>query len=152
MTEFDLRPTGPGDLEPLGRMLSDPDDMARVNPAAKVPFDALEWGEKWLGDRDDRAFYIVDGDEEIVGFFALRIGIGPEVRHLVYVYIVPEMRGGAGERLAALSEGAAARLGATAISLKVELDNPKAHATYLSAGYEELGRSNGMATMRKELV
>ncbi len=151
MTQFELRPTGPGDLEPLADMLSDPADMARVNPAAKVPFDPLEWSEKWLGDPDDRAYYIVDGAEEIVGFFALRIGIGPEVRHLVYVFLVPEVRGGAGERLAALSEDAAARLGATAISLKVELDNPRAHATYLSAGYAELGRSNGMATMRKDL-
>ncbi len=151
MTEFDLRPTGPGDLEPLADLLSDPQALARVNPAAKVPFDPAEWGEKWLGDPDDRAFYVVDGQGEVVGFFALRIGIGPEVRHLVYVYVTPEMRGGAGEALAALSEGAARRLGATAISLKVELDNPKAHATYLSAGYEELGRSNGMATMRKEL-
>ena len=51
-----------------------------------------------------------------------------------------------------MAEDAARDLGALTITLKVETDNPAAHALYLSQGYEELGRSGGMATMRKDLA
>ncbi len=150
-TTLDLRANRPPDLEPLFRLLTDPDDLARVNPNAKVPFDPLEWHEKWLGEPDDASFYLVDGSGQEVGFFALRVGIGPEVRHLVYVFVAEEARGGAGTRLAQLAEEAARDLGALSISLKVELDNDPALALYRGAGYEELGQSGGMATMRKDL-
>ncbi|MBP0614174.1 GNAT family N-acetyltransferase [Jiella mangrovi] len=152
MPEFAVRPNAPFDLNPLQRLLADEADLLRVNPSAKHPFDPLEWQEKWLNEPDDASFYLVDDRGREVGFFALRIGIGPEVRHLVYVFVEEASRGGAGKELAAHAEAMARSLGAISITLKVELDNEPALAVYHAAGYEELGRTNGMATMRLDFV
>lgn len=150
MSALALRPNAPFDLAPLQRLLADADDLARVNPNAKHPFDPLEWRERWLQEADDASFYLIDGSGREVGFFALRVGVGPEVRHLVYVFVEEAARGGAGRQLAELAEQAARDLGALSMTLKVELDNEPALRLYRSAGYEELGRSNGMATMRTD--
>lgn len=151
MTDLTVRPNEPFDLAPLAALLVDENDLALVNPNAKCPFDPLEWQEKWLGELDDASYYLVDSQGREVGFFALRVGIGPEVRHLTYAYVTPEARGGAGGQLAAEVEAAARSLGALSITLKVELDNAPALNAYLSAGFEELGRSGGLATMRLDL-
>ncbi|MFZ3585013.1 GNAT family N-acetyltransferase, partial [Loktanella sp. DJP18] len=73
------------DLIPLASMLRDA-DIPLLNPNAKVPFDEVEWHHKWLGDPEDISFYLQDASGRDVGFFALRQGVGPEVRHLTYVY------------------------------------------------------------------
>ena len=152
MTTLHLRRSAPFDPFPLERLLSDPEELALVNPGAKVPFDPMEWDRIWLGEIDDAAFYLVDDTDREVGFFALRAGIGPEQRHLVYVFVEEARRGGAGTRLAELAEEAALDLRALTITLKVELENAPARALYLSRGYEDLGESGGMAIMRKDLV
>lgn len=139
------------DLAPLACLLSDKDDLALVNPQASHPFDAREWAMKWVGDLDDETFYLMDENGREVGFFALRVGIGPEVRHLTYVFVEERMRGGAGEVLLTLAEDAARQLNALTITLKVELDNAPALNLYRKAGYEELSRRKGMATMRRDL-
>jgi len=139
------------DLEPLARLLTDKDDLALVNPQASHPFDAREWALKWVGDLEDETFYLCDEDGHEVGFFALRVGIGPEVRHLTYVFVEERMRGGTGEVLLSLAEEAARQLNALTITLKVELDNAPALNLYRKAGYEELSRRRGMATMRRDL-
>jgi len=141
----------PFDLFPLSRMLTDPEDLSVVNPNAKHPFDPLEWQEKWLAEPDDASFYIVDQADRDVGFFALRVGVGPEVRHLTYLYLDPDLRGGAGARMAALVEDAARSLQALTVTLKCELDNAPALNAYRAAGYEELSQRGGMATMRLDL-
>ncbi len=151
MPDLTVRPNREGDLAPLARLLADRADLALVNPNAIYPFDPLEWQEKWLGDLDDKSFYVLDETGREVGFFAMRVGIGPEVRHLSYVFLEESVRGGAGAQLAMLIEEAARSLDALSISLKVELDNAPALNLYRSAGYEELGRSGGMATMRRDL-
>ena len=148
---FDLRHNRERDLEPLSRLLTEPDDLCLVNPQASHPFDPREWQDKWLGDLHDESFYILDDSAEEVGFFALRVGAGPEIRHLTYVYVSPAARGGAGEQMAGLAETAARELGALTITLKCELDNTPALNAYLSAGYEEMSRRDGMATMRLDL-
>lgn len=141
----------PFELAPLAELLTAPEDLALVNPNAKHPFDQLEWREKWLNEPDDASWYILDADDNIVGFFALRVGIGPEVRHLTYVFVAEEARGGAGAQLAGFVEAAARDLGALSVTLKCELDNEPALNAYRAAGYEELGRDRGMATMRLDL-
>ena len=141
----------PFDLVPLSRLLTDESDLALVNPNAKHPFDPLEWQEKWLGEPDDASFYLVNETGRDVGFFALRVGIGPEVRHLTYAFVEPAARGGAGEVLASQVEAAARDLGALTITLKCETDNHPAMNAYVSAGYEILSERNGMATMRLDL-
>ena len=151
MTGLSYRRADPRDLLPLAAMLTEPGDLALVNPNAKHPFDPLEWQEKWLNEPTDAAFYIDGPDGAPVGFFALREGVGPEVRHLVYVYVTPDARGGAGADLTRFVEDAARDLRALSVTLKVELDNDVALSAYRSAGYEELGRSNGFATMRRDL-
>lgn len=150
MTDITIRPNRPFDLTPLARLLADESDLALVNPNAKHPFDALEWAEKWLHEADDASFYLCDADGREIGFFALRVGIGPEVRHLVYVFVEEAARGGTGQALADHAEAEARALGALSMTLKVELDNEPALRLYQSAGYEELGRRSGMATMRKD--
>ncbi|WP_297770594.1 GNAT family N-acetyltransferase [uncultured Roseovarius sp.] len=139
------------DLAPLAQMLTDEADLALVNPHASYPFDPGEWAMKWLGEADDEMFYLLDEDGREVGFFALRVGIGPEVRHLTYVFVEERMRGGTGEELSRLAEQAARDLGALSITLKVELDNAPALKLYQKAGYEELSRRGGLATMRRDL-
>ncbi|EPX80435.1 GNAT family N-acetyltransferase [Salipiger mucosus] len=151
MTELTLRRNDTRDLAPLGRLLADPDDLALVNPSAKHPFDAAEWSEKWLNELDDESFFIVDPEGREVGFFALRVGVGPEVRHLTYVFVEEEMRGGTGHQMAGWIERAARDLGALTITLKCETDNEPALRVYQAAGYEELSRKGGMATMRLDL-
>ncbi|QPZ92889.1 GNAT family N-acetyltransferase [Thioclava electrotropha] len=145
-----LRRNRDRDLAPLAAMLSDA-EIPLLNPNAKVPFDEMEWHQKWLGDREDVSFYLQDAAGRDVGFFALREGVGPEVRHLTYVYLVEEARGGAAAELTSHVEQAARDLGALTLTLKVEVDNAPAHNAYLSAGYEELSRRQGMATMRLNL-
>jgi ribosomal protein S18 acetylase RimI-like enzyme len=147
-----LRRNRPLDLDPLERLLADPDDLGRVNPHAKHPFDPFEWGNKWLGEPDDASYYLVDEEGREVGFIALRVGIGPEVRLVTYVFVEEAARGGTGEVLIALAEEAARDLGALSIMLKVELDNPAALRLYDKAGYETLGERENMATMRKDLA
>ena len=151
MTRLALRRNQDRDLAPLARLLAAEEDLARVNPNAQYPFDIDEWRTKWLGEADDESFYLVDPSGRAVGFFALRVGVGPEVRHLTYVFVEESARGGAGAQLATLAEAAARELGALSITLKVELENETAHALYISAGYEELSRRGGMATMRRDL-
>lgn len=145
-----LRRNRDGDLAPLAAMLRDV-DIPLLNPNAKVPFDEMEWRNKWLGDREDVSFYLSDVAGQDVGFFALREGIGPEVRHLTYVYLAEEARGGAAAELTERVEQAALELGALVLTLKVETDNAPAFNAYLSAGYEELSRRQGMALMRLDL-
>ncbi|ETX13973.1 DNA primase [Roseivivax halodurans JCM 10272] len=151
MPDLTIRKNAPFELVTLGEMLTDPADLELVNPNAKHPFDPQEWSEKWLNEPDDASFYILDADGREVGFFALRVGVGPEVRHLTYVFVAEEARGGAGAEMARLVEEAARGLEALTITLKVETDNEPALNAYLSAGYEELSRRNGMATMRRDL-
>ena len=151
MTSLSLRPNQERDLAPLAGLLKDEDDMALVNPHAGFPFDEGEWKMRWLQEMDDESFYLLDGEGREVGFFALRVGVGPEVRHLTYVFVEEEMRGGTGEELARLAEDAARDLGALSITLKVELDNEAALRLYQKSGYEELSRRGGMATMRRDL-
>ncbi|PYE84828.1 GNAT family N-acetyltransferase [Pseudoroseicyclus aestuarii] len=151
MTDLSLRRNRERDLAPLSRLLTDEAELRLVNPSAKFPFDPLEWQEKWLGDLDDESFYLLDAQGQEVGFFALRPGIGPEQRHLAYVFVAEEARGGAGEQVAALVEEAARALRALTVTLKVEADNLPAHAAYVSAGYEEMSRSGDMVTMRLDL-
>jgi len=151
MPDLRVRPNAPFDLEPLSRLLVDEADLSLVNPNAKFPFDPLEWREKWLNEPDDASFYVVDATGRAVGFFALRVGIGPEVRHLVYVFVEEAARGGAGKQLTEMAEAAARDLGALSITLKAETDNEAAMRLYDGAGYEELGRRRGMATMRKDV-
>jgi ribosomal protein S18 acetylase RimI-like enzyme len=139
------------DLEPLARLLTDKDDLALINPQASHPFDTREWALKWVGDLEDETFYLRDEDGRDVGFFALRVGIGPEVRHLTYVFVEESMRGGTGEVLLSMAEDAARQLNALTMTLKVELDNAPALNLYRKAGYEELSRRRGMATMRRDL-
>lgn len=145
-----LRRNHDRDLAPLAKMLPDA-EIPLLNPSAKVPFDEMEWHRNWLGESSDVSFYLLDAEGHDVGFFALREGIGPEVRHLTYVYLCEEMRGGAGAELARIVEQAAEDLGALVLTLKVETDNAPAFNAYLSAGYEELSRRHGMATMRLDL-
>ena len=140
------------DLEPLGRMLTSEDDLALVNPGARRPFDIGEWHRIWLNEPDDESFYLLDEAGHEVGFFALRVGAGPEMRHLAYVFVAERARGGAGHVLAEEAEAAARDLGAVTVTLKVELDNPPALNLYRAQGYEELSRRGGMATMMRDLA
>lgn len=151
MSDLSLRRNAPFDLAPFAAMVDDPADLARVNPSAKHPVDPTEWQEKWLNELDDESFYILDTAGREVGFFALRVGVGPEVRHLTYVFLHEDVRGGAGAEVTALVEGAARELGAMSVTLKVDLDNAPALRAYEAAGYEELGRRDGTATMRRDL-
>jgi ribosomal protein S18 acetylase RimI-like enzyme len=145
-----LRRNRDHDLSTFAAMLPS-EEIPLINHNAKVPFDEMEWHRKWLGDQDDVSFYLQDPAGREVGFFALRVGVGPEVRHLTYVYLVEEARGGAAAEVTEHVEQAARDLGASSLTLKVEVDNAPALNAYLSAGYEELSRRQGMATMRLDL-
>ena len=93
-----LRRNRDHDLSTFAAMLPS-EEIPLINPNAKVPFDEMEWHRKWLGDQDDVSFYLQDPAGREVGFFALRVGVGPEVRHLTYVYLVEEARGGAAAQI-----------------------------------------------------
>lgn len=151
MADLSLRRNAPFEVITLGELIPDATEMALVNPNAKFPLDPLEWQEKWLNELDDASFYVVDKAGRDVGFFALRVGIGPEVRHLTYAFVAPDARGGAGGQLAALVIDAARQLEALVLTLKCETENAPAMNAYLSAGFEVLSERGGMATMRLDL-
>ncbi|QFS81266.1 Acetyltransferase (GNAT) family protein [Roseivivax sp. THAF40] len=151
MPTLSLRKNAPFEVLTLGEMIPDETEMALVNPNAKFPLDPLEWQEKWLNELDDASFYLTDAEGRDVGFFALRVGIGPEVRHLTYAFVAPEARGGSGEQMTALVIEAARQLEALTLTLKCETDNAPAMNAYLSAGFEVLSERGGMATMRMDL-
>ncbi|QFT61332.1 N-acetyltransferase [Roseivivax sp. THAF30] len=151
MPRLRLRRNAPFEVVTLGEMIGSAEEMALVNPNAKFPLDPLEWQEKWLNEPDDKSFYLVDADGSDVGFFALRVGIGPEVRHLTYAFVVPEARGGAGEQMAGLVIEAARSLEALTVTLKCETDNLPALNAYRSAGFATLSERGGMATMKLDL-
>lgn len=98
MPTLSLRKNAPFEVLTLGEMIPDETEMALVNPNAKFPLDPLEWQEKWLNELDDASFYLTDAEGRDVGFFALRVGIGPEVRHLTYAFVAPEARGALASR------------------------------------------------------
>lgn len=152
MTQLTLQHNTDRDLAPLRCLLADAGDLALVNPGAGHPFDEDEWHRRWLQEPDDECWYLLDGQGIPVGFFALRVGIGPEVRHLTYVFVREDWRGGTGHLLAQWVEQAASGLGARVLSLKCEEDNPAALRVYRKAGYEELGRRRGMVSMLKEVA
>lgn len=87
MPRLTLHRTQARDLAPLARLLADPDDLALVNPQAAHPFDPGEWAMKRVGERNDETLYLLDHEGREAGFFAPRGGVGPEVRHLTYVFV-----------------------------------------------------------------
>lgn len=151
MPDLSLRKNAPFEVVTLGEMITSAEEMALVNPNAKFPLDPLEWQEKWLNEPDDASFYLTDSSGRDVGFFALRVGVGPEVRHLTYVFVAPEARGGAGAEMAGLVIEAARSLEALTVTLKCETDNLPALRAYEGAGFERLSERGGMATMMVDL-
>jgi hypothetical protein len=54
-----LRRNHDRDLAPLVSMLPDA-EIPLLNPNAKVPFDEIEWHQKWLREPEDVSFYLQD--------------------------------------------------------------------------------------------
>ncbi len=91
-----------------------------------------------------RDFAVLYPDNGI--FDVMAMPAAPEIRHLVYVIIEEEPRGGAGQPLASRAEEQARALGALSLSLMVELDNEPALRLYQAAGQVGARRLSGASS------
>lgn len=149
---LDLIPNHPLDLEELGRMLTDRDDLNLVWPDARYPFDPDQWRETLTAHPKTVSFFVEHGEERI-GHAAL---VGTEKAgsfRVCFLYLAPALRGqGLGRQfMEALEIQAREVLNANELTLVVRTYNPRALRVYERAGFEETGRDGTLVQMRKSL-
>ena len=94
----------PLDLETLGRLLSDRDELFLVWPDARFPFDPEQWRERLNSQPGNRSYFVVHAGE-IIGHAALLETDEPHVLAMSYLFIRPDRRGrGLGRELIRLLE------------------------------------------------
>jgi RimJ/RimL family protein N-acetyltransferase len=143
----------PLDLDTLGRLLSDRDELFLVWPDARFPFDAQQWRERLLSHADNRSYFVVhEGD--IVGHAALLATDEPHVLAMSYLFIAPDRRGrGLGRELVRLLEDEARKVpGVEALRLRVRTYNPRAIHLYAAAGFAKAEQDGTLLIMRKSLA
>lgn len=148
-----LVPNHPLDLEELGRMLADKEDLHLVWPMARHPFDPEQW-RNVLTEHPDTLSFFVEHLGERIGHGAL-MGTDQAGRFgISYLYLAPALRGqGLGRQfMEALETQARNVLSANELTLVVRTNNPRAYRVYKRAGYEETGREGTRITMRKLLA
>lgn len=96
----------------------------------------------------DAWFVILGG--ETVGHFALR-SFREGARHLSWLYLARDVRGGRGRELVGLVEAAARGLGVNFLTLNVNKTNPRARHLYRACGFADVEHLPEKTFMRKEL-
>jgi len=141
----------PLDLDRLAALLVDQDDLLRVWPEARFPFDREQWRERlWSHSRNRSYFVALDG--RTIGHVALLQTDEAQTLAVSYAFIDRPYRGrGLGMQLMALVELEARRLGARALRLRVRTYNPRARRVYEAAGFTESDQIDTLIIMRKPL-
>ena len=148
-----LVPNDPLDLETLGALLSDQDQLFLVWPVAKFPFDAAQWRER-LTARPGNRSYFVTIDNDTIGHAALLETEEPGTLEMSYLFVRPDRRGhGFGKALVVLLEREARTFpGAGNLRLRVRSYNPRAAHVYEAAGFARVATDDTLVLMRKSLA
>lgn len=148
-----LIPNSPLDLQTLGAMLSDKEDLSLVWPDATHPFDPAQW-RAVLTARPGSKSYFVSLDGQTIGHAALLETEEDGVLAVSYLYIRADRRGkGMGHQLMALLENEARRDGtARSLRLRVRTYNPRAVHIYEKFGFVPSERQGTLVIMRKPLT
>ena len=143
----------PFDLETLGRLLSDRDELFLVWPDARFPFDPEQWRGRLLSRPGNRSYFVVHAGE-IIGHAALLETDEPHVLAMSYLFIRPDRRGrGLGRELIRLLEDEARESpGVQALRLRVRTYNPRAVHLYQTAGFAQAEQDGTLVIMRKSLA
>ena len=143
----------PLDLETLGRLLSDRDELFLVWPDARFPFDPVQWRERLLSRPGNQSYFVVHAGE-IIGHAALLETDEPHVPAMSYLFIRPDRRGrGLGSELIRLLEGEARKIAdAEALKLRVRTYNSRAMHLYQTAGFAQAEQDGTLVIMRKALT
>jgi [ribosomal protein S18]-alanine N-acetyltransferase len=141
----------PPDVDRLGVLLSDKDDLLLVWPEAKFPFDREQWRER-LSLLPGNRSYFVALDGETIGHVALLETEEARTLAVSFVFVKPQQRGrGLGVELMTLVELEAGRLGARALRLRVRTYNPRARRVYEAVGFVQSEQTDTLVIMRKQL-
>jgi ribosomal-protein-alanine N-acetyltransferase len=143
----------PPDLETLGRLLSDCDELFLVWPDARFPFDPEQWRERLSSQPTNRSYFVVH-DAEIIGHAALLATEEPHVLAMSYLFIRPDRRGrGLGSALIRLLEDEARKTpNVQALRLRVRTYNPRAMHLYEASGFAKAEQDGTLVIMRKSLT
>ena len=146
-----LVPNTPPDLDRLGALLSDKDDLLLVWPEARFPFDREQWRERLSSHPANRSYFVAR-DDETIGHVALLETEEARTLAVSFVFVKPQHRGrGLGVDLMALVEREAMTLGARALRLRVRTYNPRARRVYEAAGFVQSAQTDTLVIMRKQL-
>ena len=141
----------PPDLDRLGALLSDKDDLLLVWPEAKFPFDREQWRLR-LSLLPGNRSYFVALDGETIGHVALLETEEAQTLAVSFVFVKPQQRGrGLGVELMTLVELEARKLGAHALRLRVRTYNPRARCVYEAVGFIASEQTDTLVIMRKQL-
>jgi [ribosomal protein S18]-alanine N-acetyltransferase len=143
----------PLDLDTLGRLLSDRDELFLVWPDARFPFEVQQWRERLLSHADNRSYFVVH-DGGIIGHAALLATDEPHVLAMSYLFIRPDLRGrGLGRELIRILEDEARKIaGVQVLRLRVRTYNPRAVHLYEAAGFARTEQDGTLLIMRKALA
>jgi RimJ/RimL family protein N-acetyltransferase len=141
----------PPDLERLGTLLVEKNDLLLVWPEARFPYDREQWRDRLLSHAGNRS-YFVTLDRQTIGHVALLETGEARTFAISYVFLEPRHRGhGLGAQLMALVEHEARRLEASALRLRVRTYNPRARRVYEAAGFVQSDQADTLVIMRKSL-
>ena len=142
----------PPDVDRLGELLSNKDDLLLVWPEARFPFDREQWRER-LSLLPGNRSYFVALDGETIGHVALLETEEARTLAVSFVFVKPQHRGrGFGTELMALVELEAMTLGAGALRLRVRTYNPRARRVYEAVGFVQSEQTDTLVIMRKQLT
>jgi [ribosomal protein S18]-alanine N-acetyltransferase len=141
----------PPDVDRLGELLSNKDDLLLVWPEARFPFDREQWRER-LSLLPGNRSYFVALDGETIGHVALLETEEAWTLAVSFVFVKPQHRGrGLGVELMALVQLEARTLGARALRLRVRTYNPRARHVYEAVGFVQSEQADTLVIMRKQL-
>lgn len=147
MAGLSTEPHAPFDGARLAAVFEHEDDMRLATRAGRWPFDPTQW-QDWMAEPDLRGYFVMDGGAD-AGHFALRARDGG--RHLSWLLLRRDWRGGRGREVLDLAQKEARDLGAGFLTLNVLHTNPRAAHLYRAHGFTPLSEADGKVTMVKDL-
>lgn len=147
-----LRANDPVDFAALGPMIGSAEALKYVWPNAKWPLEPGAWHDH-MARYPGSCSYFICLQGNVVGHSAILSTTARSRRHLAWIYLRPEFRGGRGRELVTLLiNEARARWNPKVISLVTNTFNPRAQHLYRSIGFLETLRTADKIEMQMDLV
>lgn len=136
----------------IAELIASQEDLHRVWPLARFPFDHAQWRNALDSAAGNRSFLVHEADQ-VVGHAAIKPMDNSGFYTVNYLYLSPSHRSrGLGRKLLARLETiATSQMNASRLELVVRSDNPRAHRCYCKAGFREIRRQDTLIRMAKDL-